>query len=133
MKNESFWKVKPLPAILALVLVVLVVWNYIHILEVRGDLVNEIDRIEMQPTALHDAQEENARLKAINKALNQDAMKKLQENNELKSFLRGMSPEISALVEIAGCEICCDVGGKVVGMGPRLHFFKLMIDRYTTE
>ena len=128
MNQESFWKVKPLPAILAGVLVVLVIWNYVHILDVRGVLTDEINSLGGEFSTVST---ENAKLKDINAGLFTDAMSRLNENNEMKSFLGDMSPEISTLVEISKCDICCDVGGQVVVMGPRLLYFALMIDRFT--
>jgi hypothetical protein len=127
MNLKSFFKVNPIAAILAVVLVGFVVWNYFHILDVRCAVRDEINSLGEEFSTVST---ENAKLKSINEGLLKDAMSRLNEINEMKSFLGDMSPEVSDLVVLSQCINCCNVGGQVVGMGPRLKYFKLMIDRF---
>lgn len=130
MKTKSFWKVNPLQAILAGVLVILVGVLFCIQCQVKNPFESETAMLQEEYSRM---QQHNAKLKGINKALFTDAMSRLQENKEIKCFLKDMKGEISHLVNLSECINCCYVALDVVKMGERLKYFEFMIGQFSRD
>jgi hypothetical protein len=127
MKNKSFWNISLWSLILAIGLVIGAGVNLVDTFQVRGHFEGLINTLQQDCST---ARQENARLKLENKALAEEAMAWMSLSLKMKHLLGDMEPDIDTLEEFSRCENCCDIGGKIVSMGPRFQHFKKAIKKF---
>lgn len=115
---------------LVCVLVMAVTVNFIITMQCKTPFDSDIDQVQKE---LSELKQVNKTLQYHNRILAEDAAKRVHENIEMRNFLDEMEYDISEIARLSTCTNCCDVGGKVVNMGPAFFNYHSRIAKFLNK